>query len=425
MSRRAPRVSAALKFLVILTAALSGILFGCAALTELDQASYDASSQLAPSHPVYGTPIFNLVSEEREIAQASQAWAQIEAAAQEQGIAIDPEGERLDGIRSAFQRLVAVAHRRDLPWKVHLLDAEDVNAFTFGGGLVVVLDGLFGGLVDPSRPDELAAVLAHEVAHVTLLHLPTRTTWTSFSNLAVKKATGEYYRAAYTTEQEAEADRIAALYLALAGFDPMAAVQIWDRAHQRSGSSGAASAFLHDHPLDADRMAATREAAAQVAQYFTPGAKNPQWEALLVSNALYERAEEKPYAPGAGLGRAGAAAVDTWLRHERALQEEENRENIAAAFQAIQIVRAWEQPTSDGYQGVFLEVHNGTDTPVLELAVNIHYLGGQQLLATDDTCRVAVAIPAGQTIQVGCYKRQVPGTTGLQPQIADVRWEGQ
>ncbi len=339
-------------------------------------------------------------------------------------MAIDPAGERLDQIRSIFQRLVAVAHRQQLPWEVHLLAAKDVNAGTVGGGLVVVFDGLFGGLVEPGDQAELAAVLAHEVAHVTLLHVPTKSTWTSFANLAVKDATGQYYRAAYTTEQEAEADRIAALYLALAGFDPMAAPRIWERAHQRSGSSGAASGFLFDHPLDANRMAATREAAVQVAQYYTPDEKNADWQTLLATNALYQRAAETPYAPGAGLGRAGAAAVDTWSRHERALQEEEQRKHVAAAFQAIQIIRAWEQPTADGHQGILLEVRNGTDRPVVELVISVH-VRGQQLLGTDNSCRAAVSIPAGQIGQMGCYKRQVAGATGLQPEIANVRWEGQ
>jgi predicted Zn-dependent protease len=128
-----------------------------------------------------------------------------------------------------------------------------VNAFTFGGGMVVVFDGLFGGMVAPNDDDELAAVLAHEIAHVTLLHVPTRQTWAGFGSLAVKKTQDAYYRAAYSTEQEAEADRIAALYVALAGFDPFAAPRVRGRAHQRSGSSAAQYAFLHDHPLNAER----------------------------------------------------------------------------------------------------------------------------------------------------------------------------
>lgn len=299
--------SAAMRRSLAPALALAAATAGCATLTELDQSAHEASAAVAPPHPVYGTPIFNLVPEEQEVAAAREAWTQIEAAFRQQGIAIDPAGERLGQIRAVFQRLVEVAHRQQLPWEVHLLGAEDVNAFTAGGGLVVVLDGLFGGLVEPGDEDELSCVLAHEVAHVTLLHVPTRSTWSRFAKLAVKDATGEFYQAAYTTEQEAEADRIAALYLALAGFDPTAASRIWERAHQRSGSSAAASGFLYDHPLDAERITATREVAAQVAAYYTPGEKNPDWKALLASSVLYQRSEETPYAPGAVVKRDSMA----------------------------------------------------------------------------------------------------------------------
>jgi Zn-dependent protease with chaperone function len=140
-----------------------------------------------------------MVPEEQEIAQAQQAWKQIEASAREAGIAVDPPGERLDRLRTVLQSLVAVSHRQQLLWEVHLLLADDVNAVTFGGGMVIVFDGLFGSLVDPEDDDELAAVLAHEIAHVTLLHVPVRQTWIGFGSLAVSETKGDYYRAAYTT----------------------------------------------------------------------------------------------------------------------------------------------------------------------------------------------------------------------------------
>ena len=58
--------------------------------------------------------------------------------------------------------------------------------------------------------------------------------------------------------------------MALAGFDPTAAPRVGARVHQRYGSSAAQAAFLHDHPLNAERMAATSQAASLVAQYRQP-----------------------------------------------------------------------------------------------------------------------------------------------------------
>src|SRR5262245_1341144 len=378
---------------------------GCA---TLDQALYDTSKAVAPPHPVHGTPVFNVVPEDQEVAQAQRYWAQLDAAARAHGVAVDSPGERLARIRAVFAQLVAVAHRQQLPWQAHLLAVPDVNAFTWGGGMVVVFDGLFGGLVAPQDDDELAAVLAHEIAHVTLLHAPTRQTWTAFGSLAVKKTQDAYYRAAYTTEQEAEADRIGILYMALAGFDPTAAPRLWARADQRYGSSAAQFAFLNDHPLNAERMAATSQAAALVWQYRRPGQQNPEWQAILASNALYVRAEEAPYTPGVGLGRAAGAALDTWAKHERALNEQEHRERMAAAQQAVRIVGMGQQPTAEGYQAIVLDVYNGTPAPISQLAIDVQYVSGQQLLATDNTCRQPVNIPPGQTARLGCYLRQVP-----------------
>jgi len=159
-----------------------------------------------------------------------------------------------------------------------------------------------------------------------------------------------------------------------------------------------------------------------VVQYRRPGQQNPDWQAILASNALYVRIEETPYTPGVGLGRAAAAGLDTWAKHERALSEQERREGMAEALQAIRIVQVWEQPTADGHQGIFFDIFNGTNGTVSELAMNLHYAAGQQILGTDNSCRLSVNIPPGQTARLGCYKRLVPGATGVQPQIVDVRW---
>ncbi len=393
---------------------------GCA---TIDRAAYDTSLALAPPHPVTGQPVLNAVPEEQEIRQAQQAWAQLAAAAQREGIPVDPPADRSRRIKVVFDRLVAVAHRQHLPWEVHLVGVSDVNAFTPGGGMVVVLAGLFGGLIPPDDDDALAAVLAHEIAHVTMLHVPTSQTWMGFGTLVAGETRNDYYRAAYSTDHEAEADRISVLYLALAGFDPMAASRVWEHAHQRYGSSAAQQGFLHDHPLNAERMAATQQAASLVQQYRVPGHVNPEWEALLASNTLYQRVEEPDYAPGVGTARAAAAALGTWATHEQARQEMKARKRSAKALQSVRIVRTWEQPAADGYQGIFFDVQNGSTATVSQLAVDIHYLSGQQLIGTDSSCRLSVNIPPGQTARLGCYKRHVAGATAVTPQIVDLRWQ--
>ena len=289
--------------------------------------------------------------------------------------------------------------------------------------MVVVLEGLFGHLVPPGDDDALAAVLAHEIAHITLLHVPVRQTWRSLGSLVSDHSDDPYYLAAYETEQEADADRLSALYLALAGFDPMAAPRVWLAAHQRHGSSAARAGFLHDHPLNAERVAITQEAAQQVAQYRIPGQQNPDWEVVLADNVLFPKTQERPYQPGEGLLRATEAGLDAYDRHKEAREEQEERESAAAAFQSIQVVQAWEDYSADGRVGVFFDIRNGSPRTVSSLAMELHYVRGQQLVGTDESCHLTVAILPGQTVRLGCDKQDVPGSTGVVPEIADIGWQ--
>jgi len=398
--------------------------FGCATLQQADEALYSTTEKVAPTNPVTGRPTFNIVSQEQEIASAQASWEKIAAAANTEGIAIDPPGPHLRQMRIVFYNLVAVAHRQDLPWEIHLVDTPMNNAMTPGGGMVFVFEGLYGGLVPEGDDDALAAVLAHEIAHVTLFHPPSRATWSSIAPLMTKSAADPFYKAAFTTEQEAEADKLAALYMALAGYDPMAATRVWERAHRRLGSNPAKQSFLHTHPLNAERAAATRSAAIGAAQYRIPGQQNPDWEAVLADNVLLPPSQEIEYQPGAGVGRALQGAAEALRKHQAAEAEESRRK---AALQqlnsSVQIVRVWEQPTADGQVGVFFDVYNGSGQAIQGLTIHMHYFSGQQLLGTDPSCQVNLQILPGHQARGGCYKRLLPGTTGMTPQIAQIHWQ--
>ena len=117
---------------------LSMPLMGCEtmgrAVVAMDRGLYE----VVPLHPVTGRPVANLVSQEQEVRGAGQRHQQIVTAAARQGVALDMPGPRRDQMERVFKRLVAVAHRQQLPWQVHLVDHETVNAFTTGGGYVYV-----------------------------------------------------------------------------------------------------------------------------------------------------------------------------------------------------------------------------------------------------------------------------------------------
>ena len=158
-------------------------LLGCETVDYVDRSLNEST----PTNPVTGAPLINIVNEKTEIAEAQHYWQEMKAEAAQQSIAIDQPGRHYQALQRVFPRLVDVSHRRGLPWQVHLVGSPEVNAFTAGGGVAVVFEGLFGNLIPDGDDDALAAALAHEIAHVNLLHVPKSTTWQMLGPLASKK----------------------------------------------------------------------------------------------------------------------------------------------------------------------------------------------------------------------------------------------
>lgn len=157
-----------------------------------------------------------------------------------------------------------MAHRQHLPWDVHLLRHPTVNGITPGGGVVFLFGGIFTDFPDGKgflvpRDDELSAVVAHEIAHVTLMHMAERETSQMFTD---RHRDDPYFSASYGTADEAEADRLSVLYMALAGYDPIAAPRVWREAHRRYASHP--GGYLYDHPLPVERIESTAQAAVEL-----------------------------------------------------------------------------------------------------------------------------------------------------------------
>ncbi|TXM86071.1 M48 family metalloprotease, partial [Methylobacterium sp. WL122] len=132
-------------------------------------------------------------------------------------------------------RLVAASDRPDQTYVVTLLDSPVVNAFALPSGRLYVTRGLVALASDTS---EIAAVLAHEIAHVTLNHATARTELELRSQLVSRvvadvlndPATGaqlqsqsRFALARFSREQELEADAAGVRTLAKAGYDPYGA----------------------------------------------------------------------------------------------------------------------------------------------------------------------------------------------------------
>lgn len=167
------------------------------------------------------------------------------------------------------QRLVAQAPKeeRPFPFDFTVLDAPDtVNAFALPGGHIFVYSGL---LRAADSEAEVAAVLGHEVAHVTSGHpsqqLASQVGLGTLQQLVLGKDPGllaqlgsaiaaQGYLAAYTRGMESEADKRGLQYLDSAGYDPAAMARFFDKLAKLEGSKpNFVSAFFATHPYSAQR----------------------------------------------------------------------------------------------------------------------------------------------------------------------------
>jgi predicted Zn-dependent protease len=186
------------------------------------------------------------------------------------------------------QRLVEHGSRlrRDVPYRVQIVDMVPPNAFALPGGYIYVSRGLLALL---NSEDELASVIAHEIGHVSARHhlnhslqetpfLPVRlaagigsiATGIVSPQLgrvvgAVGSAPGSLYLASHSRGQEQEADEIGQRLVADAGWDPAAMARLMDalsRDTELAGHDPSEHGFLDTHPTTPKR---SRESLARAA----------------------------------------------------------------------------------------------------------------------------------------------------------------
>ncbi len=155
-------------------------------------------------------------------------------------------------------------------WEVELFDHEAANAFAMPGQKIGVFTGI---LKVANTPDMLAAVLGHEVAHVTEKHAIDRANRAMQTQMGVAIAAGAVggsYATQQTTaallgigaqlglalpfgrSQESEADTVGLDFMAAAGFDPRASIELWK--NMQKDEKDAPPEFLSTHPSSKTRI---------------------------------------------------------------------------------------------------------------------------------------------------------------------------
>jgi predicted Zn-dependent protease len=183
-----------------------------------------------------------------------------------------PQLQRL--LTDAVNRLVMATDRPDEPYQLTILNSPVVNAFALPNGRLYVTRGLLALANDTS---EVAAVLSHEIAHVTLRHASQRNELQARSDLiervaenvlnnsqeaAVVQDQARSTLASFSRSQELEADKTGIAVLARAGFDPYGAPRFLT-ALGRSASStdNGGSDRAASHPSTSERIGRALQAA--------------------------------------------------------------------------------------------------------------------------------------------------------------------
>jgi len=162
----------------------------------------------------------------------------------------------------------------DADWEFVVFDVPQINAFAMAGGKVGVFSGLFK---ITKNDDQLASVIAHEIAHVTAKHVHEKLSqemavstvgavgmiggMASGASLLTVDALSQAYGIttkvgglAFDRGKEKEADYIGLMYMARAGYNPEEAIKVLDALDAESASGPTPPAFLSTHPTNPERI---------------------------------------------------------------------------------------------------------------------------------------------------------------------------
>lgn len=212
--------------------------------------------------------IINLVPESQVQAMSLQTWQQIRATTPP-----SQDARRQGIVREISDRLLRANGHDPSRWQVQLFASSQVNAFALPGGKIGVFEGMFR--VAENR-DQLAAVIGHEIGHVTARHGQSRMNADAMRNLglrvinvalglsnvpyaneiaAVLGAGTEFgLLLPYSRNQELQADELGLFAMTKAGFDPAQAPALWRRMDAMVPQRG--PTFLATHPAPVTRIQA-------------------------------------------------------------------------------------------------------------------------------------------------------------------------
>lgn len=239
--------------------------FGMKIKTTLSAFALVLTLTACVSTPVSDKDAFIVIPFSQEVAMGEQAYKDLLAKEKVSG------NPRLTEVAERVgRRLAATTTMPKLNWEFNVIESNQKNAFALPGGKTAVYTGILAVCENEAG---LAAVLGHEIAHVTARHSGQRISQQFLLMGAMTAASislnnnkqrdfllgalglGAMYGITlpFSRSNEAEADQIGLVYMAQAGYDPREAVRFWGRFSELKGDKQTPE-FLSTHPADATRL---------------------------------------------------------------------------------------------------------------------------------------------------------------------------
>jgi predicted Zn-dependent protease len=237
-----------------------------------------------------------IVSEDSAIAASKQAYSEMLNPYAQQG-KIDNDSELKNRVYKITGLLIAQAinmrpETRDWEWSIKIIDdPETVNAWAMAGGKMALYTGLVEKL--KATDDELAQVLGHEIAHALAKHSAEKMSVAMASSIGVATVgvvsenkglalAGAALAASLAVQMpnsraaESEADQIGIELAAKAGYNPRAAITLWQKMAKVGGKGP--PEFLSTHPAPDNREKKLAEMVPKMMPYFEQKGNRPAYQ---------------------------------------------------------------------------------------------------------------------------------------------------
>ena len=226
-----------------------------------------------------------LVSSAQVQQMSAQSYNRMIAEARADGV-LDTNPAQVARLKRIANRLISQVntYRDDAArwnWEVHTIHSNELNAFVMPGGKIM----FYSGIVDRLNltDDEIAAIMGHEMAHALREHARERISSQVATQAGIGIAASVFglsqgqaqlaniagdlgISRPHSRTQEAEADKIGLVLLAKAGYNPRAAISLWQK--MQKASQGEPPQFLSTHPSSSNRIANLQALLPQVMPYY-------------------------------------------------------------------------------------------------------------------------------------------------------------